>query len=34
MSLAAIIHQELSVVIQLVSHAGAQRSEVSHFEQR
>jgi hypothetical protein len=34
MSLAAIIHQELVVMIQLVSHAGAQGAVVSHGESR
>jgi hypothetical protein len=31
MSFAAIIHQELAVMIQLVSHAGAQGFVVSHW---
>jgi len=30
MGLAAIIHKELSVMIQLISHTGAQGAKVSH----
>jgi hypothetical protein len=30
MCFASVIHQELPVMIQLISHAGAKLSEVSH----
>jgi hypothetical protein len=30
MSFAPVVHQKLTVMIQLISHAGAKLSEVSH----